>query len=204
MRKSIHAVFTDLDGVIRLFPTKRDEQIEKEFKIEPGLISKMAFNPTLLELAITGKITDEDWRQSIVDTLSKFTDRDIAKKVIEQWSNFSGVLDLNTFDLIKSLEEKYKLGLITNATTRLSHDLKILGIETSFQQIFNSSTIGFCKPDPRIFEYALKDFGVEAVDSVFIDDSKSHIESAKLLGFKTHHYRTYDDLFEFIRSEELL
>lgn len=204
MKKPIRAIFSDLDGVIRLFPKTRDEQIEKKFKIESGLISKTAFHPSILDAAISGKITDETWRDSIADSLSKFIDSSIAKEVVTDWTNFSGKLDPDTFALIKSLGEKYKLGLITNATTRLPHDLKALGIDGSFQTIFNSSSIGFFKPDPRIFEYALKSFGVEPSESVFIDDSKSHVESAKSLGFKTHHYQTFGDLHAFIRSEGLL
>lgn len=204
MRKTIRAVFSDLDGVIRLFPKKRDEQIEKKFNIESGLISRTAFSPSLLDPAITGKITDEAWRQSIADSLAKFIEQSVAKEIVALWTNFSGELDPSTFDLIKSLGEKYKLGVITNATTRLPHDLKALEIESSFPKIFNSSSIGFFKPDQRIFKYALKDFGVEPEESVFIDDSKSHVESAKSLGFKTHHYQTFNGLDEFIRREGLL
>ena len=204
MKKTIRAIFSDLDGVIRLFPKKRDEQIEKQFKIESGLISRTAFHPSLLDPAITGKVTDETWRQSIAESLTKFIDQHTAKEVVDHWTNFSGELDTNTFALIKSLGEKYKLGLITNGTTRLPHDLKVLAIDRSFQTIFNSSSIGFFKPDPRIFQYALKNFAVEPSESVFIDDSKSHVESAKSLGFKTHHYQTFGDLHEFVRSEGLL
>lgn len=204
MKKVIRAVFSDLDGVIRLFPKIRDEQIEKKFNFEQGLIFKTAFQPRLLNDAITGKSTDEEWRQSIVNNLTKFTDQKSARAAVDLWSNFSGELNVNTYQLIKSLGGKYKLGLITNATTRLPQDLEALGIESTFQIIFNSSRIGFFKPDPRIFEYALKSFEVKASESVFIDDSRSHIESANALGFKTHHYQSYEDFVEFIKSEGLL
>ena len=42
------------------------------------------------------------------------------------------------------------------------------------------------KPDPAIYELALKRMGLTAPEVFFTDDSKANIEAAKTLGFVTH------------------
>lgn len=68
---TIRAILTDFDGVLRHFPKERDAAIEYEFHLPPGILSKTAFQTGLLYSAVTGQITDEQWRSSIVDSLSK-------------------------------------------------------------------------------------------------------------------------------------
>jgi 2-haloacid dehalogenase len=44
------------------------------------------------------------------------------------------------------------------------------------------------KPDPRIFRLAIERFGIEPVETLYIDDAEANIAAAALLGFKTHHF----------------
>ena len=46
-----------------------------------------------------------------------------------------------------------------------------------------SGEVGVIKPDPRIFERLLHRFGVDARDSVFVDDSAANVAAAERLGF---------------------
>jgi len=45
-----------------------------------------------------------------------------------------------------------------------------------------SSFVGVCKPDPRIFELALRRFGVAAEDCLFIDDVAANVAGARAAG----------------------
>ena len=53
------------------------------------------------------------------------------------------------------------------------------------------------KPDRAIYEIACRDLGLEPATTFFIDDLLPNIETARALGFQTHHYH-------FDRHEELL
>ncbi len=45
------------------------------------------------------------------------------------------------------------------------------------------------KPEPRIFQFVLDENDIKAEETLFIDDSEQHIESAKTLGLATYHLR---------------
>ena len=63
----IQALLIDLDGVIRLWDGQNDGSIERDFGLPPRTLTTIAFAPALLRPAITGKISDESWRQQIVE-----------------------------------------------------------------------------------------------------------------------------------------
>ena len=58
----------------------------------------------------------------------------------------------------------------------------------SFWDIFDgiviSCRIHLVKPEPEIFKYILNKYGLEAEETVFIDDTDVHLESASGLGIK--------------------
>ena len=51
-----------------------------------------------------------------------------------------------------------------------------------FKDVLISSTVGVCKPDPRIFGLALRRFGVTAEDCLFIDDVAANVAGARAAG----------------------
>lgn len=44
------------------------------------------------------------------------------------------------------------------------------------------------KPDPRIFELAIRRFGLDPAVTLFVDDAPPNIATAARLGFRTHHF----------------
>ena len=59
------------------------------------------------------------------------------------------------------------------------------GINYYFSPIIASCEVGFAKPEPAFFEYALKAVGVKANDVVFIDNQENHVQAARALGIKS-------------------
>jgi putative hydrolase of the HAD superfamily len=56
-----------------------------------------------------------------------------------------------------------------------------------FDRIYLSHRVGLRKPDPKIFELVLRENKLNPSETLFIDDSPQHIESANLLGIQTIH-----------------
>jgi putative hydrolase of the HAD superfamily len=54
----------------------------------------------------------------------------------------------------------------------------------SFRDAVFSYKAGALKPDPRIYEIAIAQFGVEAARTLFIDDLEENIAAARLLGLQ--------------------
>ena len=58
---------------------------------------------------------------------------------------------------------------------------------TCFEGFYLSHQIGMRKPDPEIFRYVLQNHGLEAGETLFIDDTFEHIQGAASLGIQTWH-----------------
>ena len=67
-------------------------------------------------------------------------------------------------------EAGYRLGVVSNAEGRVERDLKSAGFGGLFDTVVDSHLVGVEKPDPRIFEIALKRLEARAETSVFLGD----------------------------------
>lgn len=198
----IKYILSDFDGVIRKFPSERDEAIERKYGLPPGTLFKTAFYKANLDKAVCGNITDEQWRSGIEKSLALLSNETTAKLAIEEWSNFSGVVDNDYLNYLESQFPKVPIVVLTNGTTRLQSDLAKLGIADHFLKIFNSADIGFCKPDKGIFEYVLKNFVCEPSEILFVDDSLSHVKAAQDLGIQAYHYKSLDEFKRYCNTQE--
>ena len=59
-------------------------------------------------------------------------------------------------------------------------------LDNYFKKAYYSQLIGMRKPEAEIYQYVLKDAGIIAQETFFIDDLSVNIETAQRLGFKTH------------------
>ena len=187
-------ILTDLDGVLRIFPSHHNGSVENALGLKPGSFLPIAFQRKFLEPAVAGKITDEQWRQNIIAELSKNLELSAVDRAITRWTAFPGELQNEVHALYLAQKQNCKLSLLTNATTRLNTDLKTLGIYDMFDIIFNTSKIGFAKPDPKSFEHVLKSVEYPAHEILFIDDREENIKAAEALGFRVLFYENYQGL----------
>jgi putative hydrolase of the HAD superfamily len=77
-----------------------------------------------------------------------------------------------TLEALKQLRDLgLKLGIISNFDTRIYSVLDSLGIRRFFDTVTISSETGYSKPDPEIFESAVRDLGVPATAVLLVGDS---------------------------------
>jgi putative hydrolase of the HAD superfamily len=65
-----------------------------------------------------------------------------------------------------------RLGVVSNFDTRLLTLLEGFGVSSSFDAVVLSSTVGFAKPDPRMFTAALSALRVAAATALHVGDSE--------------------------------
>ena len=171
------AILVDLDGVIRHWQPS-DESIETTFSLAAGSIRRAAFSPEIADLAITGAIADEEWRERIAEKLSCQSGATHAREAIALWTEQPGAIDQQVLSLLKGCESSIKLVLVTNATSRLPRDLEALGLLEFFHAVVNSSQVGAKKPSEQIFHTALAQAGTVPERALFIDDTPSNIAAA--------------------------
>lgn len=138
-----------------------------------------------------GKCSIEEFRQGIRDLIGMdLTDEQIDRA----W--FSMILDLpkERIELIGLLKLKYNIYLFSN-----TNELHIEMLKKRYQEEFGfdifqflftkayfSNEIKMRKPHPESFEWLLKDAGIKAEETLFIEDTPQHIEGAKKVGLNTY------------------
>jgi putative hydrolase of the HAD superfamily len=77
-----------------------------------------------------------------------------------------------------------------------AHKLFPTDVLEAFEQIFLSYELQLAKPDRRIFEEVLRQTGITANETLFIDDNRDNIATAQTLGMHTYLNHTIDEWTE--------
>ncbi len=203
----IQAICFDLDGVLRLWDGRLVAQIEQESGLPRGTIHTIAFEPTLLEQAITGRISDDVWRDAIAERLyQQFPALTAAhaQTLIRRWSSSVGAVDEDVLAIVRECRRRVRVLLVTNATLRLSSDLACLGVDSEFDAIINSAELGWRKPQRELFHAVIDQAGVEASHILFVDDTPENVKAAEEAGLVGHLYRDALELHDIVQRYGVL
>jgi HAD superfamily hydrolase (TIGR01662 family) len=96
----------------------------------------------------------------------------------------------DVLETLRALRDRgYRLASITNrgySGPRFQEEMAELGLRELFEHVAVSCDVGYMKPHPRLFQYALEQMGVAAEDCVMVGDSlRADVEGAKTLGMIT-------------------
>jgi putative hydrolase of the HAD superfamily len=185
------ALLLDLDGVVRDWPDDLDG--DRLGGLEPEAVRAALFEPELLHRAVTGVITDEAWQLEAAEHLRDAHGVDCAAALLEARS-YPGRVRRKALALARRARRNVPVCLATNATSRLDEHLAALELSREFDYVFNSSELGFAKPDARIFEHACTALNLRTSEVVFVDDSQEHVDAAAALGLRSHRF-TSDEAF---------
>jgi HAD superfamily hydrolase (TIGR01662 family) len=114
-----------------------------------------------------------------------------GQELWEAWNLGGAFLGRKLFaDVLPTLhwlkERGYRLGAVTNrgySGPRFHDEMRDLGLADLFEATVISCDVGYMKPHPRIFQYALERMGVDAEETVMVGDSlRADVEGAKTLG----------------------
>ncbi len=97
------------------------------------------------------------------------------------WALIQAFEDPDTYslfpDALPTLERLkaagYRLAIISNWGWHLPELCQALGLAGYFEQIFTSARVGYPKPNPKIFQYALSSMALNPTEAVHIGDSLS-------------------------------
>ncbi|OGZ78186.1 MAG: hypothetical protein A2528_01975 [Candidatus Staskawiczbacteria bacterium RIFOXYD2_FULL_37_9] len=89
-------------------------------------------------------------------------------------------------DYIGELKKKYKTAILSNYNSELENLIKnVFKIYHLFDIVVNSYNLKISKPNPKIYQHALKKLNVKADEAVFTDDKERNTKSAEALGIKS-------------------
>ncbi|WP_328792478.1 MULTISPECIES: HAD family hydrolase [unclassified Streptomyces] len=189
------AVLCDFDGVLRLWDPDGMAALDRKSGLAEGTLASAAFRPELLDAAVTGRISDEQWRRRVAEDLAEVCGSAArAQDLVSGWAALTGSIDGAVLEILTSIRSRVPVVLVSNATTRLEADLSALGLADAFDAVVNTARAGVAKPDHRVFEAAAGAVGVELRRCLFIDDTPGHVAAARAAGLTGIHYRHVDQL----------
>ncbi|MFD7868179.1 HAD-IA family hydrolase [Streptomyces sp. NPDC059783] len=187
------AVLCDIDGVLRHWPTVSD--IENSHGLPTGALAAAAFAPARLHPAITGEVTDEQWRSAVAADLAEICgSADRAHAAVTDWSKLVPRVDHEVVSLLAQARTVATVALVSNATTRLEWDLARQGLDDVADAVVNTARVGVMKPDPRVYVTAAAQAGAPVHRCLFIDDTAVNVTAARDVGMAALHYRQIEDL----------
>jgi len=132
---------------------------------------------------------------------------------IKAWNSILIEFPSHRLEFLKKIKasQKFKLILLSN-TNELHIDWveKNINFYNDFRSCFDrfylSHEIHHRKPDEDIFKFVLNENKLTSSDTLFVDDTQEHIESAKSLGLHTWHLKAgTEDVTElFTKKSDIL
>jgi putative hydrolase of the HAD superfamily len=138
--------------------------------------------------AESGAITSQEFYEELSDICGLKMSYEELKEIYSK-DKFTPIEGMK--ELIESLKTKYKIGLLSN-TSEWDYDyiLKTAPIVKSFDTITTSFGAGAMKPNPIIFEDALKKSQLKPEECLYTDDIADYVEVAKNMGMKAVQFTT--------------
>ena len=203
-KKTYKHVFFDLDRTLWDFDAAAEvafEQIYEKYNLKSlGIPSAHEFhevyhplNEALWVLYRADKITKEELnRTRFLKPLEHYGihDVELADHLSEDyvyWSPRIVRLIPGTMELLEYLKPKYHLHLITNGFEEVQDTkLTLSGMKPYFETLTVSEEVGVKKPNPEIFQYALRKANAKAEESLMIGDEMAvDIDGARAAGMDT-------------------
>lgn len=204
---SVKHIFFDLDKTLWDFETNSRSALEELYHHHQ--LASHGVHDFDLFFQEYSVINDQCWdlyRKNLINkeylrhqrfflTLKKFgiENRPLAKAIGKDYVALSPTktaLVSGAKELLEHLKGRYSLHIITNGFEEVQHlKLRNTRIDHYFHEVITSERAGRRKPDPAIFQFAMKKTGAIPENSLMIgDDLEIDIHGARTNGWKTIWY----------------
>ncbi len=195
----IRALLFDFGRVISAQkPSRLFRGYENDLGLSPGTLNDIMFDSPLWNQALIGELSMEEFWQAIGPELNLFSADSIDAFRRRYYADEK--INKEVVDIIASLSGRYRLGIVSNHPPGLEEWLCCWQISGFFDTVVSSGETGLVKPDGRIFQIALERLGVEAAETLFIDDTREHVAVAKEMGMIGHHFRSARSLISHLQE----
>ena len=177
---AIEAVFFDLGGVIlRTEHQAPREHLAERLNLSYEDLVRVVFESNSARQASLGQLSTQQHWEVVAARLG----RPAAEIDSLRHEFFAGdLLDLELLDFIRSLRPTRRTGLISNGWADLREYVVKNKFDDAFDALVISAEVGLLKPEPEMYELALRKLGAAPGQSVLVDDSLPNVEAATSLG----------------------
>lgn len=138
-----------------------------------------------------GKISADDFR----NTIRVLTNRnDLTDEQIDySWNSLLIGVPQARHELLIQLKSRYRTFLLSNNNELhydwimqyLKNEYQLDGNKIFFEKDYYSHLLGMRKPDEEIFDFVISTNGLKPNETLFVDDSPQHLETADRMGIQT-------------------
>ena len=157
-----------------------------------------------------GEISPEGFRDRIREVTNKHNLTD--EQIDNAWNAIFVGIPKGNHELLLKIKDKYRTFLLSNINAihydyvhrYLKNEYGMDNNDGLFEKTYYSHLTGKRKPEPEIFEQVLKENNLNPAETLFIDDSPQHLETAKKLGLQTFLMTAPDTIQKFFEREHLV
>jgi putative hydrolase of the HAD superfamily len=188
MDRTIRGVLFDLGGVILDSPLEAIARYEQDHGIEPTAINRAvvaAGEAGAWSRLERGELAVEDFCAPFeADCRGAGIVVDGAR--LMTYIAGASVVRPRMVEAVRQLRAAgVRVGALTNNWKRRDPSPDGHRLREHFDVMIESSVVGLRKPDPKIYELACRELGVEPAHTAFLDDIGLNLKSARALGMTT-------------------
>ena len=209
--KSIKNIIFDFGGVICDIDISLSEHKFKEFGPAKTFSTRSPETPSLLfeklvDQLETGDISSREFRDTIREHyLSSPSDEAID----EAWNALLLDIPRQRIRLLEKIRDHYHIFLLSNSNeihyqkylTDFQRKFGYRDFSELFEKAWFSFQVHMKKPEQEIFEFVLSDGGLLPGETLFIDDTLIHIESARRIGINGYHLQQGTEIRDLFRIQ---
>ncbi|MEK7325063.1 MAG: HAD family phosphatase [Chloroflexota bacterium] len=184
----IKAVLFDVGGVLlRTEDLTGRQKWADRFGLGPWELADAVFNSAAASAATVGRATEIEVWESVRQRFS-LARAELAELQADFWSGDR--FDEPLLDWVTGLRGRYRTGILSNAwggaRKFLTGNPKVVA---AFEELVISAEEGLMKPQPEIYERAVKRLSVRPEEAVFVDDVLTNVEAARRAGLAAVQYK---------------
>ena len=199
------AVILDFGGVLYDIDYDAPVRAFKALGVDDfaGLYKQAGQSPEFDDLE-SGRIAPEAFYRFMESHCAPGTKR---QAVVDAWNSILIGMHPSRVELVQALGRQTRLYIFSNTNVIHAHVFEawmeqafgLSAFRSAFEGIHYSHELGMRKPDPAAFLAICKGHGISPEQTLFIDDSKQHVEGAAQAGLEAHwHHPVDQDVAEWL------
>jgi putative hydrolase of the HAD superfamily len=134
--------------------------------------------------------------ETFISEFSKFLSPGTSvEQIINAWNAMLLDFPQERAELLVKLKGRYRTFLLSNTNElhinyyfqRVKELYGYDEMKSFFEKDYYSHRLGMRKPDKEIFEFVVRENGLLASETLFIDDTLQHVEGARRAGLRAYH-----------------
>jgi glucose-1-phosphatase len=194
---TVRAVLWDVGGVLlRTEDPLPRRRWEERLGLPAGRLADVVFGCPAAERATIGEALEEQvWREAAEILCVPVAELDQFKSDFfagDRW-------DISLLDFIRGLHPKYRMGILSNAWLGARRNFSLSIPQDLFNVFLISAEERMRKPEERFFRLALRQLDTLPEETIFIDDFKENIASARQIGFQSIQFQNAESTIAEVR-----